>query len=68
MKVLKKLTAVYIQNDLTLGYIAYILNLFNSHSFSNMGLTHFFFFNTKYFNAHTGRGEKVLTKWKDFHF
>ena len=43
-KVLKKLTAVYIQNGLTLGYIAHTLNLFNSHSFSNMGLTHYFFF------------------------
>ena len=42
-KVLKKPTIVYIQNGLTLGYTAQVLNLFNSHSFSNVGLTHYFF-------------------------
>ena len=49
-RVLKKLTVVYIQNSLTLGYTVQTLNLFNSHSFSNVGLTHYFFFlNIKYF-------------------
>ena len=50
-----KLTVVYIQNDLTLGYTSQALNLYNSHSFSNVELTHCFFFfeNTKYFNTHT---------------
>ena len=47
---LKKLTEVYIQNDQTfnydqtLGYTTQPLNLFNSYSFSNVGLTHCFFF------------------------
>ena len=36
---LKKLTVVYIQKGLTLEYTAHALNLFNSHSFSNVGLT-----------------------------
>ena len=35
--VLKKLTVLYIQKDLTLKYTAQVLNLFNSHSFSNVG-------------------------------
>ena len=35
---------VYIQNDLTFKYITHALNLFNSHSFFNMRLTHCFFF------------------------
>ena len=38
--VLKILTVVYIQKGLTLEYTAQVLNLFNSHSFSNVGLTH----------------------------
>ena len=42
--VLKKLIVVYIQNDLTLGYTVQALNIFNSYSFSNVGLTHCFFF------------------------
>ena len=41
--VLKKLTVVYIQNDLTLGYTVQTLKLFNSYSFSDVGLTYFFF-------------------------
>ena len=43
-KVLKKLIVVYIQEGLNLGYTAHDLNLFNSHSFFNVGLTHYFFF------------------------
>ena len=43
-KVLKKLTVVHIQNDQTLGYITQTLNLFNSYSFSNVGLTNYFLF------------------------
>ena len=43
-KFLKKLTMVHIQKDLILGYTTQALNLFNSHSFSNVGLTHYFFF------------------------
>ena len=39
-KVLKKPIVVYIQKGLTLGYTAQDLNLFNSHLFSNVGLTH----------------------------
>ena len=35
---------MYIQKSLTLGYTAQTLNLYNSHSFSNVGLTHYFFF------------------------
>ena len=31
---------IYIQKYLTLGYTIQVLNLFNSHSFSNVGLTH----------------------------
>ena len=59
--VLKKLTVVYIQKGLTLGYTAQILNLFNLHSFSNVGLTHnFFFLRILNILTHTGRGEKVL--------
>ena len=47
----KKLTVMYIQNGLTLGYTVHALSLFNLYSFFNMGLTHYFFFfeNTKYF-------------------
>ena len=41
---LKKLTVVYIQKCLTLKYTAYVLNLFNLHSFSDVGLTYCFFF------------------------
>ena len=41
---LKKLTEVYIQNGLTLKYTIQALNLFNSHSFSNVRLIHCFFF------------------------
>ena len=33
---------MYIQKDLTLA--AQALNLFNLHSFFNVGLTHYFFF------------------------
>ena len=43
-KVLKKLIVVYIQKGLTLGYTVHVINFFNSHSFSNVGLTHYFFF------------------------
>ena len=43
-KFLKKLIVVYIQKGLTLGYTAQVLNLFNPHSFSYVGLTHCFFF------------------------
>jgi len=39
-KVLKKPIVMYIQKGLTLGYTAQILNLFDSYSFSNVGLTH----------------------------
>ena len=58
---LKKLTVVYIQKGLTFGYTAQTLNLFNLHSFSNVGLTHYFFFFFFFlrilniFNTHTGR-------------
>ena len=64
---------MYIQNSLTLRYTIQTLNLFNSHSFSSMWLTHcfiFYFFveNTKYL-THTlvGRGEKEIVEghlWK----
>ena len=37
---------MYIQKGLTLRYAAQFSNLFNSHSFSNVGLTHYFFFRT----------------------
>ena len=43
-KVLKKLTVVYIQKGLTLGYTAHVLNFFNSHLFFIVVLTHCFFF------------------------
>ena len=43
--VLKKLTVVYIQNDITLEYTTQTLNLFNSHSFSNV---RFFIDKSKY--------------------
>ena len=68
-KVLKKLTMLYIQESLTLGYTAQTLNLFNLHSFCDVGLTHCFFFfkNTKYFNTHTGRGEKKTTNTSSIH-
>ena len=42
--ILKKLTVIYIQKGLTLEYTAQTLNFFNLHSFSNVGLTHYFFF------------------------
>ena len=56
-KVLKKLIVVYIQEGLNLGYTAHVLNLFNSHSFFNVGLTHYFFFLRilSIFNTHTHR-------------
>ena len=38
--VLKKLTMVYIQKGLPLGYTTQVLNFFNSHSFSNVELVH----------------------------
>ena len=38
------LKETYIQNGLTLGYTAQTLNLFSSHSFTNMGLIYGFFF------------------------
>ena len=41
---IKKITVMYIQKGLTLGNTAQTLNLFNSHSFSNVGLTNCFFF------------------------
>ena len=44
---LKKLTVVYIQNGLTFGYTAQTLNLFNSHSFSNARLIHYFLTHTQ---------------------
>ena len=49
--VLKKLTMIYIYKGLTLRNTAQILNLFNSYSFFNVGLTicFFSFENTKYF-------------------
>ena len=34
---LKKFTVMYIQKDLTLKYKTQALNLFDSHSFSNVG-------------------------------
>ena len=56
---LKKLTMVYIQKGLTLEYTSQTLNLFNSHSFFNVGLTHYFFFlRILSINTHTGRGER----------
>ena len=42
-KVLKKLTVVYIQKDLTLGYTIPTLNLFNSYSFFSVKFIQFFF-------------------------
>ena len=54
----KKLTVVYIQNGLTFGYTAQVLNIFNSHSFSNVGLIHCFLTHT-----HTrGNGIKFFLK------
>ena len=35
---------MYIQKGLTFGYTVQTLNLLNSHSFSNVELTHYFFF------------------------
>ena len=50
---------VYIQKDLTLEYTSQTLNLFNSHSFFNVGLTHcFFFLRILSINIHTGREER----------
>ena len=57
-KVLKKLTVVCIQKDLTLGYTTPTLNLFNSYSFFNVKFTQFFFLNTKYFNTHRKNKKK----------
>ena len=37
-KIIKKLTVVYIQKSLTLEYTTQVLYIFNSHSFSNVGL------------------------------
>ena len=48
-KVLKKLTVVYIQKDLTLGYTTPTLNLFNSYSFFNVKFTQIFFFKYQVF-------------------
>ena len=42
----KETLVMYIQNGLTLGYAVQFSNLFDSHSFSNVGLTHYFFFCT----------------------
>ena len=60
-KVLKKLIVVYIQKGLTLEYTAHALNLFNSHSFFNVGLTYSFFFFFRILNilihTHEERGE-----------
>ena len=39
----KEINSVYIQNDLTLGHTSQALNLNNSYSFFNVGLTHCFF-------------------------
>ena len=49
---------MYIQKSLTLRYTAHALNLLNSHSFFNVGLTHCFFFLRilSIFNTHA-RGE-----------
>ena len=47
-KVLKKLIVVYIQKGLTIEYTTQTLNLFNSNSLSNVGLTLFFFFLRKF--------------------
>ena len=60
-KILKKLIVVYIKKVLTLEYTAQTLNLFNSHSFSNMRLTHCFFLLRilNIFNTHThGEGRR----------
>ena len=35
---------MYIQKSLTLKYTVQVLNLFYSYSFSNVRLTHYFFF------------------------
>ena len=61
------LTVVYIQKDLTLGYTAQTLNFFYSHSFFNVGLTHYFFFEEhKVFLTHTRRkGRKFFKKTYD---
>ena len=40
----KETIVVYIQKGLTLEYTIQALNFFYSHSFSNVGLTHYFFF------------------------
>ena len=67
-KFLKKLTVVYIQNGLTFGYTVQVLNLFNSHSFFNVRLTHYFFFLRilSIFNTHTqeeGRMSQRNLQW-----
>ena len=60
-KVLKKLIVVYIEKDLTLEYITEVLNLFNSHSFSYVGINPLFFL-LRILNIlthiHTGRGRR----------
>ena len=58
--VLKKLTVVYIQNDLTLGYTVQTLKLFNSYSFSDVGLTYFFFFRILSILTRTQKEENFL--------
>ena len=40
----KRLTVVYIQNGFTFKYTVQTLNIFYLYSFSNVGLTHYFFF------------------------
>ena len=51
---------------MTLGYTTQVLNLFNSYSFFNMGLTHALFFLLKILNIliyTQGKGEKILKKF-----
>ena len=61
---------VYIQKGLTLEYTSQTLNLFNSHSFFNVGLTHcFFFLRILSINTHTQgerRGERKECFLKKF--
>ena len=63
---LKKLTVVYIQKSLTFEHTAQTLNLYNLHSFFNVGLTHCFFFSEYSILTHTHtqkeRGEKDFKK------
>ena len=60
-KVLKKLTVMYIQKGLTLGYTAQTLNLFKSHSFFDVGLAYYFFVRIRSILTHTeGRRRQLL--------